>query len=248
MATQAQTVAQLTRIRAEILAADLDAEDSPFPSLRSVDARVREVKLLLDAAGAKVLVEEMSKDQDFQANSRRVRLEALANYCATALNFLQAGVVGSKKQLVRGPDLTKLTTALPGLEAVLQDRWLEAQKCQFARAYLAAVVMMGSILEGLLLARANLDRPAAYRARSAPKRDNRNTPLEEWTLNTLIDVAVELGWLKTDRGSFSHGLRDSRNVVHPWVQVTSRANFDEATCNTCWHVLNAAVQDLLNSA
>jgi len=109
-----------------------------FSGLRAVDAKVREVKLVLTEAGAQPLVAEMEKDPDFSANSRRVRLEALANYCATALRFFETGTAKPVKRLFTGPDLRRLTAPLDGLEEVVQQRWLEAQRCQHANAYLAA--------------------------------------------------------------------------------------------------------------
>ena len=136
----------------------------------------------------------------------------------------------------------------PALHKIIADRWIEAQKCQNAGAYLFAVIGMGSILEALLLARAVLNIADANRATSAPKDRQQNVrPVQEWKLSQLIDVCVELKWLKVDRGKFSHALRESRNVVHPWQHATIQADFDEATCKTCWHVLNASVEDLLNS-
>ena len=84
------------------------------------------------------------------------------------------------------------------------------------------------------------------KATHTPRRkDGSVTMVEEWKLTNLIDVAVELGWLKTDRGKFGHALRESRNVVHPWEHMATKADFDQATCKTCWHVLNASVEDLL---
>jgi len=219
-----------------------------FSGLRAVDAKVREVKLVLTEAGAQPLVAEMEKDPDFSANSRRVRLEALANYCATALRFFETGTAKPVKRLFTGPDLRRLTAPLDGLEEVVQQRWLEAQRCQHANAYLAAVIVMGSILEALLLARASLSSGDAYRSAHAPKdRSGTSIAIPDWNLHALIEVAVDLGWIKSDRGAFSHALRQSRNVVHPWEHVRSRANFDGATCTTCWHVLNASVEDLLKS-
>lgn len=240
---------QLSRLRGELVGSNLEDSQNAFPSLRSVDAKVREVKLILSAIGSAELVAEMDKDPDFEANSRRARLEALANYCATALNFIDAGAIGApKKQIVRGPSFARLTAVMPGLEEVIQARWLEAQRCQHAKAPLAAVILIGSILEGLLLARASLNTPAAFRAAAAPRaKDGKNVALQDWKLSSLIDVSVELRWLKSDRGSFSHALRQSRNVVHPWEQVSNAANFDDATCGTCWLVLNAAAQDLIAS-
>lgn len=238
----------LKKLLAEARNSDGSAAIDKFSSLRSVDAKVREVKLLLKEAGATELLFEMGKDPDFEANSRRVRLEALANYCETALRFFDQGVTKRVRSISRGPDLSKITAVLPDLEGVIQERWLEAQRCQHAKAYLAAVIVMGSIIEGLLLARVTASPADAYRSRPAPKdRTGKPVPLTEWNLHTLIEVAVDLGWLKSDRGAFSHALRESRNVVHPWEHVRSKSNFDERTCITCWHVLNSSVDDLLAS-
>ncbi len=228
------------------------ARTDEFAGLRQVDAKVRDVRMVIGALPGfgESLAREMAADLDFEANSRRVRLEALANYCRTALQLLDAGVIPSgKKQLIRAPkDLAKITGVMPDLNGIIQERWLEAQKCQHAGAYLAAGILMGSILEGLLLARANLAPADAFRANAAPKRkDGTQLPLHDWTLSSLIDVSAELKWIKIDRKSFSHALRDSRNVVHPWHQVRTGADFDQATCAMCWQVLRASVRDLIAS-
>ena len=145
-------------------------------------------------------------------------------------------------------DITKITAVMPDLDRVIQDRWLEAQKCQHAGAYLAAVVMMGSVLEALLLAKAQMRPGDAFRASAAPRRkDGSQIPIHEWTLSVLIDVAAELKWIKIDRKGFSHALRDSRNVVHPWHHVRTGADFDRETCTMCWQVLRASVRDLITT-
>jgi hypothetical protein len=221
-----------------------------FFGLREVDAKVREAKLVLQQIPglAQALLAEFEKDDNFSANSRRVRLEALAYYCQTAIKFLDSGAISDKKQIFRAPDLSKLTSILPDLQPVIHDRWLEAQKCQHTKCYLSAVILMGSILEALLLARVSMSPKDSYRATSAPRdKEGKNKPFHDWTLNALIDVSVEVGWLKNDRGKFSHALRESRNVVHPWTHVSLKTNFDENTCKLCWNVLNASVDDLLAS-
>jgi hypothetical protein len=225
-----------------------NARTDSFVGLRAVDAKVREVKMVLRDAGAQALVDEMDRDSDFEANSRRVRLESLAHYCRTALKFFDTGVIKAKKELIRGPSLATVTDVMPDLEPIIQARWLEAQRCQHAGAYLAAVILMGSILEALLLARCSKNPSDAYQSPSAPKdKLGKAIALHDWTLNVLIDVSVDCRWLKTDRGGFSHALRQSRNIVHPYEHARSKADFDEATCKVCWQVLNASVDDLLAS-
>lgn len=223
------------------------ARTDSFSGLRAVDAKVLEAKMILRGAAPSVLA-EMDKDSDFAANSRRVRLEALANYCRLALRFLETGAIQAKKQIFRGPDLSAITGIMPTLEPIIQARWLEAQRCQHAGAYLAAVILMGSILEALLLARCSMDPMKANQVSAAPKDKTGSVlGLQSWSLSALIDVADENGWIKSDRGSFSHALRESRNIVHPYQHALKRANFDEATCKVCWQVLNASVDDLLAS-
>jgi hypothetical protein len=42
-----------------------------------------------------------------------------------------------------------------------------------------------------------------------------------------------------------HALRESRNIVHPYVQRLSKDRPDGDTCRICWQVVRAAVADLL---
>src|SRR5688572_13993133 len=118
----------------EITVSDGSAATDRFPGLRQVDAKVREAEMILAEANASALLERMKHDDDFQANSRRVRLEALASYCSTAIRFFDGGVLAEKKRLYKAPDLSALTHLVPNLEAIIQSRWLEAQKCQHARS------------------------------------------------------------------------------------------------------------------
>jgi len=241
----------IEKLLAEVSREDGGAAVDRFPSLRDVDAKVREFRLLLNALpdSAASLKKSFADDADFQANSRRVRLEALRNYCKTSLRFLDSGVIQTHaKPIVKAPDVSKLTGSNAALHKVIQDRWLEAQRCQNAEAFLASVILMGSMLEALLLCRALLSMADANRSAKAPKdKSGAVKQVQDWNLNALIEVSVDLKWLKADRGKFSHALRESRNIVHPWQHAATQADFDEATCKTCWHVLNASVEDLLNS-
>lgn len=227
------------------------AKVDDYSGLREVDAKVREVRMILEGVDGLPgsLLELMSNDLDFQANSRRVRLEALAGYIKSALKFIDTGAFQKpKKQIHAPPDYSKLTSSVPGLKEELDRRWREAQKCVHVAAYTSAIILMGSILEGLLLARAQQNASVAYQSPHAPKgKDGKAIAIQNWTLNTLIEVAADVGWIKADRGKFSHALRESRNVVHPWQAVMSRANFDDATCKTSWSVLDASVGDLIAS-
>jgi hypothetical protein len=106
--------------------------------------------------------------------------------------------------------------------------------------------MMGSILEGVLLHKVEENMKIAHQAKACPK-DKTGTckPIHEWSLSALIDIAHEVGWLQGDVKRFSHALRESRNIVHPYVQRVLNERPDGDTCRICWQVVRADVADLL---
>ncbi|HAG96686.1 MAG: hypothetical protein CMK83_08670 [Pseudomonadales bacterium] len=246
-----QALKMLNGILSEIEFSAGVSRTDDFGSLRAVDAKVKETKMILSSVPGlpQTFVSDMDSDENFEVNSRRVRLETLSEYIRSAVKFLKAGgVTRPKKQIIAPPDYGKITAIMPGLQEVIDSRWREAQRCQHVQAYTGAIILMGSVLEALLLCRANSSPDKAYQSAKAPKNKMGKVPaIQDWNLNTLIEVAVDCGWLKSDRGKFSHALRESRNVVHPWVHVTTRANFDESTCLTSWEVLKASVRDLMES-
>lgn len=138
---------------------------------------------------------------------------------------------------------------MPQLQDILVQRWTEAQHCVQSGNYLSAIIMMGSILEASLLSVALKERRLANQSNAAPKNNRAEVkPVHDWSLSELINVALDCGWLGADAKDFSHGLRDYRNLIHPWHQV-QKHNFspDEDTCAICWNVLVAATNDLVRA-
>jgi hypothetical protein len=134
----------------------------------------------------------------------------------------------------------------PRLAEILDGRWKEAQKCIDGGAHLSAIVMMGSVLEGILLSKVEGNPATANRASACPKdKAGKPRPFHEWSLSVLIDVACEVGWLQGDVKRFSHSLRESRNIVHPYFHRAIAEDPDADTCSICWQVVRAAVADLL---
>lgn len=134
----------------------------------------------------------------------------------------------------------------PLLLQILAGRWKEVIVCIKSEAYLAAIIMMGSILEGVLLSVAITNPKEANKASSAPKDDKSGKvkKTHDWTLSNLIEVSHECGWIEQDIKRFSHTLRDYRNLVHPWEQRTRNEDPDKDTCKICWDVVCAAINDV----
>ncbi|MFC2113580.1 hypothetical protein ACFLTA_09960 [Bacteroidota bacterium] len=115
-------------------------------------------------------------------------------------------------------------------------------------APLAAIFLSGSTLEGVILGVASQSPKVFNQAESSPKdKTGKVKSLSNWTLSNLIDVACEIGLLKEDVRKFSHSLRDFRNYIHPFQQVSSRFNPDEHTAKICWQVLKTAIFQITNN-
>ena len=128
----------------------------------------------------------------------------------------------------------------------LEDRITEIKRSLSINASLAVIFLIGSTLEGLLLGIAT-KYPALYnRAQSSPKNigTGKVRCFNEWTLNNFIDVSYEVGFLKEDVKKFSHVLRDFRNYIHPYQQMSFNFRPDKHTAKICFQVLKAALYQI----
>ncbi len=106
----------------------------------------------------------------------------------------------------------------------LAYRWEEAERCVEARAWLAATILYGSILESILLAILMNNKESAFLSGKAPK-DQR--AIEQWKLETMLNVAGDLDLIDPALLKHGHALRDSRNLVHPGKQIQDRSSPNE---------------------
>lgn len=110
---------------------------------------------------------------------------------------------------------------------------------------LSAIVMIGSTLEGILLGFATKNPKDFNQAKAAPKnKEGKTKYYHDWSLSNFIDVAYELRFIQEDVKKFSHTLRDFRNYIHPYEQMSSGFNPDIHTAKLCWNVLKVAMIQL----
>jgi hypothetical protein len=131
------------------------------------------------------------------------------------------------------------------LVPILEVRHVELQKAMKAECSLLAVIMCGSILEGVLLGVARNKMQLFNQSSGSPKdKEGKVKKLHEWTLASFIDVACDVGLLGLDVKKFGHALRDFRNYIHPYEQMASQFNPDKHTAQICFQVLRAAISAL----
>jgi len=137
----------------------------------------------------------------------------------------------------------------PNMQTILTRRWAECSVCVNSGAPLAATVMMGGLLEGLLLAKVNQlsDKTPVFGAAAAPvdPKTGKTLQLKEWTLKHYIDVAHELGWITKTTKDIGEVVRDYRNYIHPQKELSHGIVLEPGDAQMLWEVAKSITQQLL---
>jgi hypothetical protein len=164
---------------------------------------------------------------------------------------------GRYEPMEKRPDPLSRTTLLYRIEDIvtshdlvplLNQRIDEVNACRDSGCYLAAVILAGSLLEGILLDAAEA-RPIPDEIWDEPsaKQENVKRPRtsSDWTLHALAYVAHRLGWIDTDAHEVGKALRKFRNLVHVNQQRTIVGNVpDGDTINMFWPIVIGTINDL----
>jgi hypothetical protein len=188
--------------------------------------------------------------------AKKTYLDSLKN-AKTALVAVRAKVVGAPVSRAGGsmddlaPDFSPLAGNEP-MRNILTRRWHECRKCVEAEAHLAAIVMMGGMLEALFVARANKmpDKNPLIKAASAPKEKSTGKTLnyQDWMLDSYIQVAHELRWITESAMNVADVLKEYRNYIHPAKELRHGVILGLNDSRMFWHVTKELARQLLLSA
>lgn len=135
------------------------------------------------------------------------------------------------------------------MQDILLRRWNECQVCILGGAPLAAVVMMGGLLEALFVARANKlsDKGALFNTAGTPidKRTGKPLSLQNWMLASYIAVGHELGWISKSGKDVAGVLREYRNFIHPEKERSHGVALEVDDARMLWEVTRTLSRELL---
>ena len=134
------------------------------------------------------------------------------------------------------------------MKVILESRWVEITLCITAKAPLAATVMMGGLLEGLLLAKVThqTNKAPIYTTAAAPKdKVGKTLPLKEWKLQNYIGVAHELKWITHTVRDIGGVLRDYRNYIHPQKQYSEKVSLTPDDAKLLWEISKNIARQVL---
>ena len=183
-------------------------------------------------------------------------LEALSDAKSALIEMRAAvSVASSAAPIPDTDDLPPDFSPLAGnqeMRGILTRRWQECAKCVKADAHLAAIVMMGGLLEALFVARANkvTDKSKLIGAASAPKdkTTGKTTNYQDWMLDSYIKVGHELNWITESARGLADTLKEYRNFVHPAKELRYGVTLGFNDASIFWQVTKALARQLLLSA
>lgn len=139
----------------------------------------------------------------------------------------------------------------PKMQTILTKRWQECSVCVTSGAPLAATVMMGGLLEGLLLAKINQlpNNAPVFSAAATPMdpKTGKALQLKEWTLKNYIAVAHELEWITKTTKDIGEVVRDYRNFIHPQKELSHGIVLEVGDAQMLWEVAKSITLQLLKS-
>ena len=138
----------------------------------------------------------------------------------------------------------------PAMQAILGRRWDEVHRCIAGKAFLAATVMMGGLLETLLLARINVspDTAKVFTAGKAPRdKHGKTLGVGDWKLINMVEVAHELTWITKSAKDVGNVLREFRNYIHPHKEHTDGISIVDEDARMFWEVTKAITRQVLAS-
>ncbi len=187
--------------------------------------------------------------------AKRTYLDALKDAKAALIVARTAALTApTTVTIANTDDLAPDFSPLAGNELmriILTRRWHECAKCVKADCHLAAIVMMGGLLEALFVARANklADKSPLIGAANAPK-DKSGTVVnyQDWMLDSYIKVGCELRWITKSAKDVSDTLKEYRNFVHPAKELRYGVTLSLNDSSMFWQVTKALARQLLQSA
>jgi hypothetical protein len=185
-----------------------------------------------------------------KAVNERLRHEGLEVIYAQGRPILvERSEDGDGTLLAEPPELEQRIRALvqdQAIAAVLNRRVAETRICQRGGAHTMAIIAIGGLVEGLLLALLSERDPEA-RAGRFVDRERRRVRNRQPGLEMLIDTVYENGWIQLDARKFIHEVRDFRNFIHPRKELAEQPAFDADSVRLCWSPVHAMLNDLENA-
>lgn len=126
------------------------------------------------------------------------------------------------------------------LRKILERDYQELQRNIVTRNWKSAIILSGGSIEAVLLDLLTKNITTAQGSTKAPAEND----LTRWSLNSLIDVAVEEKMINSGVATLSHSVRDYRNLIHPGVELRKGLKVEPEEAKIALNVLDMLIREL----
>lgn len=126
------------------------------------------------------------------------------------------------------------------LREILTRDYLEIQKSIISGALKATIILCGGSIEAILLDLLKKDEENTRASAKAPSEQN----LDKWSLNDLIEVAVDKNLVAGEIAKLSHSVREYRNLIHPGLEIRGTLKVESEEAKIAIEVLNILIREL----
>ena len=230
----------------------VDIDDEQYK--KNGDSKANRLRAFLQVASPPLVADVLEGLLELRQSQSPVAVSELASYRA-AVAKLRSGVgapTATTQPALAEDELMRRTfepaqfaklPVDPAVAKLLVERMEEAHRDIAAQAYLSAIFMCGSVLEGMCLGYGNTHKKEVNQAYAA--RYGQPPPkFREWKLAQWIEVLEDLGVYSVTIAKFGHALRDFRNYIHPGEQLAADFHADGHAARISFHVVVAAASDM----
>lgn len=126
------------------------------------------------------------------------------------------------------------------LRTIIERDYVWVNKCLAVEAWKPVIILAGGLIEALLLDRLLATESRAKSSSKAPKENG----IKKWSLENLIDVAVDLSIINVGAEKLSDAVRHYRNLVHPGNELRAGLRVEPEEAKIAAEILNIIIRDL----
>lgn len=127
------------------------------------------------------------------------------------------------------------------LRQILKRDYQEIQRNIISANWKSAIILSGGAIETILLDLAQKNIEIIKNSKKIPT--GKPDP-NDWVLNDLIEVCLDMKIVSTELGKLSDGVRQYRNLVHPSVELRQKIRVESEETKIAVEVLNILIREL----
>lgn len=127
----------------------------------------------------------------------------------------------------------------PVIKQILERDYQEIQRGVISASWKSVIILCGGSIEAILLDLLQKNTDSIKSSSKIPQESD----LTKWTLDSIIDVSVDINIVNSSVGKLSHTIREYRNLIHPGKEKRSNLKVKAEEATIALEVLKMIIRD-----